>query len=284
MILVAAPLLGLVVAALLWRGLADMFDRPTFRRTNYRGHELATAAGLVVSLAMFATTAAVVTLGAIGPDAPGPAQRALTLTTLAAAGFALLGLLDDVALDRDSSGFGGHLRALASGRLSAGSLKLLAGPAVAIVAVQPLSEGSLGRLLLDAAVVALAANTANLFDRAPGRVTKVSLLVTVALVTAAWVTAGVPYELLGVLVSVAAALGVVVPELRERLMLGDTGANAIGAALGLGVVLSTSVPTRIGVLVGLVALNLLSEAVSFSSVIERVGPLRRLDRLGRRLN
>ncbi len=161
---------------------------------------------------------------------------------------------------------------------------MLAGPAVAVVAVQPLSEGSLGRLLLDAAVVALAANTANLFDRAPGRVTKVSLLVTVVLVIAAWVTAGVPYELLGVLVSVAAALGVVVPELRERLMLGDTGANAIGAALGLGVVLSTSVPTRIGVLVGLVVLNLLSEAVSFSSVIERVGPLRRLDRLGRRLN
>ncbi len=79
MILVAAPLLGLVVAALLWRGLGDMFDRPTFRRTNYRGHELATAAGLVVSLAMFATTAAVVTLGGdrtgragAGPAGPDP--------------------------------------------------------------------------------------------------------------------------------------------------------------------------------------------------------------------
>lgn len=282
MILVAAPLLAAVVAWALWRGLAEMFERPTFRRRNYRDVELATAAGVVVALGLVATTAAVVTLAAIGPDAPGPAQRSLTLTALAVSGFALLGLLDDVALDSGSSGFRGHLRALASGRLSAGSLKLLAGPAVAVVAVQPLSEGSLGRLLLDGAVVALAANTANLFDRAPGRVTKVSVLCATALAAGTAIAVGVPYELLGVLVTVAAALGILVPEMREELMLGDTGANALGAALGLGVVLATGVEVRVGVLVALVALNVASELVSFSSVIDRVAPLRTLDRLGRR--
>jgi hypothetical protein len=39
---------------------------------------------------------------------------------------------------------------------------------------------------------------------------------------------------------------------------------------------------RIGALVVVLALNLVSEAVSFSAVIDRVGPLRWVDRAGRR--
>jgi UDP-N-acetylmuramyl pentapeptide phosphotransferase/UDP-N-acetylglucosamine-1-phosphate transferase len=73
-----------------------------------------------------------------------------------------------------------------------------------------------------------------------------------------------------------------VPDLRERLMLGDAGANALGAVLGLGVVLACSPGVRTLVLVVVAALNLASELVSFSRVIDRVAPLRALDQLGRR--
>jgi UDP-N-acetylmuramyl pentapeptide phosphotransferase/UDP-N-acetylglucosamine-1-phosphate transferase len=281
MILPAGLVVGAVLGHLLWRGLRDLYARPMFLRSNYRGRELPTSVGLVLSLAVFLTTAAVVTLGSIGPDAPGPAQRALTLTALAVGGFALVGLVDDVAVDQGSSGYRGHLRALRSGRLSAGSLKLLVGPAVAVVAVQPVVGGSVVQLLLDGALVALAANLANLFDRAPGRVTKVTLACTVALGVGAWVGSELPYELLGLLVVLGAALGVLAPELREELMLGDAGANVLGAAAGLAVVLTLSATSRLVVLVALGALNLLSERVSFSRVIDRVAPLRWLDRLGR---
>ena len=65
-------------------------------------------------------------------------------------------------------------------------------------------------------------------------------------------------------------------------MLGDTGANLLGAVLGLAVVLETSRPVRTVVLIALVVLNLASERVSFSSVIDRTPGLRQLDRLGRR--
>ena len=53
-------------------------------------------------------------------------------------------------------------------------------------------------------------------------------------------------------------------------MVGDTGANALGAALGMGVVLTCSEEWRVVVLVALVVVNVASEWVSFSSVIDAV--------------
>ena len=112
---------------------------------------------------------------------------------------------------------------------------MLAGPAIALVVVQPVSGDSLVWLLVDGAVVALAANTANLFDRAPGRVTKLALVSFAALLVSALASTGgrVP-SLLGVGVALGAALALLAPELREELMLGDTGANALWGRAGSG--------------------------------------------------
>jgi len=81
---------------------------------------------------------------------------------------------------------------------------------------------------------------------------------------------------------VGAAAGLLPADLGERRMLGDTGANLLGAVLGLAVVLETSRPVRTGVLLALVLLNLASERVSFTKVIDATPGLRHLDRLGRR--
>jgi len=64
-------------------------------------------------------------------------------------------------------------------------------------------------------------------------------------------------------------------------MLGDAGANPLGAVLGVGVVVACSPDVRLAVLALVAVLNLLSEAVSYSKVIDRVPPLRFLDQLGR---
>ena len=135
------------------------------------------------------------------------------------------------------------------------------------------------RLLTVAAIVALAANLANLLDRAPGRVVKAAALALLALAAAAR-----EREVLdGVAVVTGAALGLAPDDLGERLMLGDAGANALGGVLGLGVVLAASPGARTATLVGVAALNLVGEVVSFSRVIDAVRPLRALDRAGRRL-
>jgi len=80
---------------------------------------------------------------------------------------------------------------------------------------------------------------------------------------------------------VGAGAGLLPADLGERLMLGDAGANVLGAVLGLGVVIACSPGTRTVVLVVVALLNLASERVSFSRVIAAVPPLRVADRWGR---
>ncbi len=79
-----------------------------------------------------------------------------------------------------------------------------------------------------------------------------------------------------------AALGLLPDDLRERLMLGDTGANVIGAVLGLAVVLGARDSVRLVVMLVLLAVNVVAELVSFSRVIDAVPPLRWFDRWGSR--
>ena len=70
-------------------------------------------------------------------------------------------------------------------------------------------------------------------------------------------------------------------DLGERGMLGDAGANALGAVLGIGAVLALGPSVRLDLVVVLAVLNLAAELTSFSRLIDRTPPLRRLDRLGR---
>ncbi|MET0881448.1 MAG: hypothetical protein ABWZ14_07835, partial [Acidimicrobiales bacterium] len=261
-----------------WLMLRPTFAAPIFARENHRGQFIPTAVGLVLPLAVLASETALQVGESLDwePNAVTDGPRASVL--ILALGLGLLGLLDDLAGTGESGGFSGHLGALRHGRFTTGSLKLFGGAAVAIVAVQGPRSDSLGRVLLDAAVIALCANAANLFDRAPGRTLKVSLLAFLALVIAT----GAPAELLGVAVVAGAAAGLLWPDLREQMMLGDVGANVLGGVLGLGVVIATAPMTRTIVFLGVLALNLVSEAVSFSTVIDKVAPLRALDRAGRK--
>ena len=81
-------------------------------------------------------------------------------------------------------------------------------------------------------------------------------------------------------VVVGGGLALVVDDLRERLMLGDTGANLLGGVVALAVVVAGSPVVRLGALGVVLVLNGVSEWVSFSRVIDRFPPLRAIDRFG----
>ena len=193
-------------------------------------------------------------------------------------GFGFLGMVDDLAAVGSDRGFKGHLGALREGRVTTGLLKLLGGAAVAIVIVATPGFKSGRTLLVDAALIALAANLGNLLDRAPGRTIKFGLVayvpIAIAIGTAPIGIAAAPV--------MGAAFGLLPDDLRERLMLGDTGANVIGAVLGLAVVLGSRESIRLTVMLVLLALNIGAELFSFSAVIDAVPPLRWFDRWGSR--
>jgi UDP-N-acetylmuramyl pentapeptide phosphotransferase/UDP-N-acetylglucosamine-1-phosphate transferase len=244
---------------------------------------VATAGGLVLVLTAVVLEGAARLVEIVAADnemAPIDLETRIPrlMVLVAVLGLGALGLVDDLVGTGESGGFRGHLGALLRGRLTTGSLKLFGGAAVCVVAVSLDIVAAPGRFLADAALVALAANLGNLLDRAPGRVGKVSIVAFAVLVLAT----GFDVRLAGTAAVVGAAIALLWPDLRERVMLGDAGANVLGAALGLGVVVACGPGVRTVVLVLLVVLNLASEAVSFSRVIERVPPLRAADRLGRR--
>jgi hypothetical protein len=273
---VICALAGAAGSAALWIGLRTTFEAPVFGRTNYRGHTVPVGAGVVIVLASVLVGAVDGAwhvfrrgsgLGAVGV---GPALAVVT-------GFGLLGLFDDLGASGSDRGFRGHLTAMRRGRLTTGGVKLVFGGLLAVAVAAALDGPSVGRVVVDALLIALAANVGNLLDRAPGRTGKVTLLCGVPLLLVEHGPA-----MAGVAVVVGAAAGLLVFDLREELMLGDAGANALGAALGLGVVISCPFAVRVVTLVVVVLLNAASERVSFSTVIDRVPPLRFADRLGRR--
>ncbi len=273
---------GLLVGALtvLFLRIAgrSMLAAPALQRVNYRDHTLPTAGGILIVLAVLVIEAGRAVLGAIGVgDDPG-LTLARSEVLFCVFGFAFLGLLDDLLGSGADRGFRGHVRAVTEGRITTGFVKLLGGAGIAVLLVATPGFATGRRLIVDALLIALAANFGNLLDLAPGRTLKSAAVVYVPLA----ITVGTDPIGIAIAPVMGAAFGLLPDDLGERLMLGDTGAMVIGAVLGLGVVLGTSSATRTVVLIALVLLNIAAEAVSFSRVIDRVGPLRAFDRLGRR--
>ena len=240
-------------------------------RTNHRGEPVTLLAG--PALAAGALTALALPVGA---------GRARAGAALAVAAAAALGGYDDLAGDGDSRGLRGHLTALRRGQVTTGSVKVVGLALTGLLAAglaQPVDPrrrpaARAADLAVGGVVVAGTANLVNLLDLRPGRALKAVLLLAAALAR----TPGLSLAA----VAGGAASGLLGEDLAERSMLGDTGANAAGALLGVATVVGTGPRGRWTAVAALVGLTLASERVSFSAVIDRTPGLRELDRLGRR--
>jgi UDP-N-acetylmuramyl pentapeptide phosphotransferase/UDP-N-acetylglucosamine-1-phosphate transferase len=256
--------------------LAEVAQRSTLERPNFRGRPVRMDAGPALALAASLSG---------GAGAALAADRGLAAAVLVA-GLAAgaVGRYDDVAATRPGAptakGLRGHVLALRAGQVTSGVLKVVgigvAGLAAAAVLPRHRTRPRLGRAVevtLGAGVIAGTANLVNLFDLRPGRALKAGLLLAAPLAGSRVGDA--------VAGPVGAAVALAGDDLRERIMLGDCGANAFGAVLGVAWAARTGIAGRAALLAGLVALTLASERVSFSQIIDAHPVLRALDQLGR---
>jgi UDP-GlcNAc:undecaprenyl-phosphate GlcNAc-1-phosphate transferase len=286
------------------------FGELRWSRTNHRGEPVTLLEGPAYAAA---ASAAVL----VAPGVPGRLRAA---GVLAAAGAGAFGVYDDLYGSADRRGIKGHLTALTQGELTTGGVKLVGIGAVGVLGgALARRGGGATEKALAAVIVAGAANAVNLLDLRPGRAIKGAAFAAapgllgralrahrrVAGATGATaatrslpcgagdgVSSGRPAgngrdmaSSANVLAAagLGAALALLPEDLGERSMLGDAGANALGALLGLAAATGARSKAALAWRAAAVtAVTLASEKVSFTKVIAAYAPLNAIDLWGRR--
>ncbi|WP_018155665.1 hypothetical protein [Demetria terragena] len=228
--------------------------RQTWERTNHAGRTVSLAEGPAV---VCGTAAAI-----IGSPPAGCAA-------VASGG---LGMLDDLLGTTESKGLRGHLRALRAGDLTTGAVKVVGLAAVGLMSAAAIDRRMTPSTLAAGAVIAGSANLINLFDLRPGRALKVGLVLSGPILVGGDFAEGV---------LVGTCLAALPEDVAAQQMMGDTGANAVGALLGAVLVERVGWRGRTAALALITGLTLASERVSFSRVIAGNTYLRRFDEWGR---
>lgn len=263
----ARALAGAALATLVAGALTERLGPPSWpgwQRRNYRGRTVSLTGGWAAAA------------GAVGAATWCATPGWRVAAAVAGTSAAVAGAYDDLLAPRrelsTDKGWAGHLQAARAGRVSGGVVKAGGIGAGSLWAARLVSD-SWRAAVPRAALVASSANLVNLFDLRPGRAAKV-----VGVIAAT--------QLGGPAAPVAAAaVGSAVASLRadlgETRMLGDLGANTLGALLGLALA-ARGARGRAGALAVVTALTAASERISFSRVIDSTPLLRAADEWGRR--
>lgn len=243
---------------------------------NYRGDAIPTCTGLGV---MCAAGGLVWVAAAL--QMPQAALPPIQAACLAVGAFGLLGLVDDVWGDGTSRGFGGHLSALlVRRRLTTGLVKAVGGVIAGVGLGYVLTE-SVARAVVAGLVIAVCANLINQLDTGPGRAIKcwsvLWVLATVAAAVSALDVPGVGWATLPFAWAAACLAG---PDGRGEAMLGDCGANALGALLGLTFACLLPLAAQVPLVALVLAVGLWADRNSLGDIVERHPMLRWFDRIG----
>ncbi len=256
---------GFVIAALAWHLVRRA--GPRWQKENRRGRLLPATLGWALAMGLLALVAVVWDqVDEIGVRGSQSGELIGAAIVFAA------GVVDD-GYGGSVRGLRGHLRALLAGHLTTGGVKLAAAVLAATITVAWTPRDHLWANLLALVAIAGCTNVWNGLDVAPGRALKGFLVVAVVLLA-------VDLKAF-LLVCTGAATAVLFPDLRERGMLGDSGANLLGFLAGAEIVRRLPEVWLIPAVLVVVGLNVLAETVTFTRTIETIPPLRSFDRLGR---
>lgn len=237
---------------------------------NYNGRHIPTIGGMV-----FIPILLVAILLLLLKETENLFEHLSYLTLVLSMGFA--GIIDDLIGDRSIKGLVNHIKSTLKGTITTGFLKAVIGLMVSWIISFGMTR-SYAELVLNVLIISLFANTINLFDLRPGRAVKVFVSVSFVLLIAA---IGRLSEAVPIIILNLVALLYISYDLREVCMLGDTGANILGITLGYYSSLFIEFNGKLILLAFLVFLNLISEKLSLTSLINRNRVLSYLDSLGR---
>jgi hypothetical protein len=241
---------------------------------NYRGKRLRVVLGMATSFAVVVLFAFAYVVSGRWAAFRATEPLGLWLWIAAIVVFAA-GSYDDLHPGR-GQGLGGHLAQLRRGAVSPGIVKVvLIVPAALSVALS--SHAGAARVVLGVPVIAGAANLWNLLDVRPGRSLKFFLVAAAALGPFA-----ARHDPIVIPAAFGAALFVLPIDVGERAMLGDAGSNVLGFLIGVALFLTLPTWGLALTLVAILFLHYVGETTTLSRVIDRAGPLRWFDRLGRR--
>ena len=252
-------------------GTAWLVSRYDLRRQNFLKQRIPFLAGLAFVLGgeFFYASEAL---------AAGWQHSLASVFFLVTLGFGGLGLLDDLKGDRSAGGFRGHFRMLRQGKITTGAVKAIGGGLLSLVAGCLITApGPLWTALVAGLLIALSANTLNLLDLRPGRCLFGFGVGVLVIFLTLW---GQHSLLSGLLLWAAAAFAVILYPLDAggTVMLGDTGANAFGAVLGVASAIYFPVWGQLIVVVLMLAFQIWCEKHSLTKFIESHALLRALDR------
>ncbi|MEW9669639.1 hypothetical protein [Ammoniphilus sp. 3BR4] len=192
-------------------------------------------------------------------------------------GIAYAGWKDDQYGGTEAKGLKGHFRLwLKEGRFTTALWKVVTASVLALI-VSAASSGSLTEFILHFLLLMLMTNLINLLDLRPGRALKgfffmfilLLLLTSFQLPVALW------------LPTVVAGIFLFRDDLKAQSMLGDTGSNSLGMALGCWIVFFAPVPVKWSFLLGAILIHVYAEKHSLTVLIRNTPILHWLDMLGR---
>lgn len=267
MSILAVPVAFVVTAALL-PYIHAMLKKSGAVRENFFGLHIPVGMGMVFIPATIAGSIILTFMSGIDREI-----ILINILGITVAGF--VGIVDDILGSRDTLGFRGHLKCLLKGTLTTGGFKaLLGGFAAALVSL--FISGDLLAWVMNTLIIALFTNTLNLMDLRPGRAIKFFLMVWVLSYALSF---DGNYSLL-LLPLVGSLFGYAPFDFKGKGMMGDTGSNILGFAMGLYYSLGTALAEKVFVLLFLVLLHVIGERYSLTSIIARNRVLRFIDGLG----
>lgn len=274
--------ISLIISILVFPAIKKFLILHGIEKQNYEGIKIPNATGVLISISLLITSSIII----ITPDVFGdlrnfkdPLMHIFILTFTAS----FAGFVDDIFSKDEIRGFKSHLRELFEGRITTGILKAILGLAVALI-IASFTQGSVVDIVSAMFVIGLSMNAFNLLDIRPGRVLKAYIFIMVILiltpVTLNMVIFPTYWHLIGAVISPAVIL--LRDDLSKRSMIGDTGANVLGAIVGYAVISTFTGNIRIVILILLIVFNFVADRWSITKMIENQPILNKLDRLGRK--